>query len=204
MTLAIREVLNAHLAGLAIQQTHHQFLASAASAGDLCFLILVHETRKSADESLVGFDWTISAELIETAALHRLADAVKHEPCGRLSDAERTTDFIAANAVLAVDDLPHSDHPLVQSERAILEDRTDFDGELALGMSVLALPQSARGQKANDFTSAGRALNAIGPAQFAEQGERSVAVREVADRFHQGSGPCDLVVHDLNPAEMHG
>jgi len=198
---AVRHMLDAHLAGFAVQQAHDQFFARAASAGDLRLFIFVHEAGESADESLVGFDWPFRTEFLKTAALHCLTNAMEHEPSGRLSDAERAPYFIAADAIFAVDDLPHGDHPLIERERTILEDRADLDRELATVVLLAALPQSPRGQEPHFLAAAGRALDTVGPAQFAEQGKRAVTVREILDRFHQGSGPCDSVVHDPNLAE---
>jgi hypothetical protein len=149
------------------------------------------------NKGFIGFNRPVSAELLKAATLHRLADSVEHKPRGGLSDVESAAYFVAANSILAVNDLPHSDHPLVQSKWTVLEDRTNLDRKLTAIMLLAALPQPPRGQETHFLAAAGRAFNAIGPAQFAERDERAVAVREVTDRFHQCSGPCDSVVHEL-------
>src|ERR1700677_543873 len=56
MTLAVRDMLNADLAGLPIKQTHNQFLTSATGAVNLLgFLIGVHVPREAPDEGFVSF-----------------------------------------------------------------------------------------------------------------------------------------------------
>jgi len=68
---------------------------------------------------------------------------MEHEPCGLLSDSERPVNLIGANAVLAVDQHPESAKPLVERERAILENRSDLNRELA--SARFALPAALRG-----------------------------------------------------------
>src|SRR5216684_3806745 len=130
--------------------------------------------------------------------LPRLANPMEHEPRGLLSDMEIARDFIATDSVLAIDYQPHRDQPLVKRERTILEDRADLDRELATVMGLAAFPQAARGQEAHSLSAADWARNAIRPAEFSEQAERAVRIGEVADRFHQGLGPCDSFVHAPN------
>ena len=155
----------------------------------------MHEAGKSTDHGFVGFDWAVTAEFLEAPALHGFADAVQHEPCGLLSHVQIAGDFVATHSVLAIDYQPHGDQPLVEAEWAILEDRTDLDRELATVMGLAAFPQAARGQETHFLSAANRARNAVGPAEFSQQAERAVRIGEVADRFHQGLGPCDSFVH---------
>ena len=70
--------------------------------------------------------------LSEGDALHGKPDAVQHEPCGLLSDSQSAADFVGADSVLAVGKHPSSSKPLVQGDRAILENGSDLDRELAL------------------------------------------------------------------------
>ena len=42
---------------------------------------------------------------------------MKHEPCGVLAEAERLTEFIAGDAVLAVGQHPDRAHRLIETER---------------------------------------------------------------------------------------
>ena len=63
----------------------------------------VHVASLSADESFVNFDFaSASAKFQKRLSLHRETDSVKHEPCGLLSDAERTVDFVGANTIFAI------------------------------------------------------------------------------------------------------
>ena len=103
--------------------------------------IAVHESSRAADEGFVYFDFVaLAAEFHERIALHRKPDAVKHEPCRFLSDAESAADFIGTDSVLAVGDHPHGDQPLVQRDRRILKDSSDLGGELPMadGRSCIA------------------------------------------------------------------
>ena len=61
----------------------------------------VHVAGLAADESFVGFDSpaTLPPSFIKDR-LHGVPNAVKHEPCSFLSDAERPRDLAGANAVL--------------------------------------------------------------------------------------------------------
>src|ERR1700691_3521349 len=81
MTLAIRDMLHADLAGLPIKQTHNQFFPSPARAVNLLrFLIGVHVAREAPDKGFVGFNWTARTELFKGTCLHREANTVKHKP----------------------------------------------------------------------------------------------------------------------------
>src|SRR5207244_13299643 len=72
----------------------------------------------------------IAEFLVKEVILQSQPKALKHEPCRLLSDAESAMDFHAADAILAVAQHPISHHPFVESERGILKDRADLDGEL--------------------------------------------------------------------------
>ena len=101
--------------------------------------------------------------------LHREPDARQHEPRGLLGHADGAVQFVAGNAVL-VHQQPHSGKPLVEAERAILEDRPGLDGELF--PARLALPQSPRGDQRRVRTAA---LGARDPS-----GQRSCTMKAKA------------------------
>src|SRR5215471_3640467 len=85
-----------------LKQSHNCDFARTASARDfLAPFVLVHVPRKSADVGLVRFDF--AAQFVERTILHCKTDAMQHEPRRLLSDAEIACDFIATDAVLAID-----------------------------------------------------------------------------------------------------
>ena len=129
---------------------------------------------------------------------HRPTDAVEHEPCGFLCDAQRALDLVAGNPVAAVGDHPHSDKPLVEADGRILHDGSDFHGELAFFMSGLALPDSPRRDVSHVVAPTGRTLhNAIRPTPRHHVGDAVVGVREVDDGLLEGFGFGDgLRVHN--------
>ncbi len=76
---------------------------------------------------------------------HRVADALKHEPCGPLRNLKGTGNLVGTDPVLAISDKPHSAEPFVQTDCGILQDRADLHGELF--SAVKAGPQQACSQK---------------------------------------------------------
>src|ERR1700687_5013563 len=175
LSFSVRYVLDTDLTSLAIQQADNQFLAYTAGPFNLlCFLILVHEAREATDHGFVSFDWARTAHLLKAAALHSFADAMKHEPCGLLGNVQIARHFVAANSILAINDQPHSYQPLVERKRTIFEDRADLDRELALGVIVLTLPQTAGFQKARFFTTAVWTNDATRPTHRCEELKRSI------------------------------
>ena len=84
-----------------------------------------------------------------------------------LGDAEIAADFVAGNTVLAVHEQPHCSEPLVQTERRILKDSSDLDGELRLGVLAPCTRQMPpRGDEAHISCAAARRANryTVGPA----------------------------------------
>src|SRR6266478_3054065 len=107
----------------AFQHTHDGHFVFGASLSDSALaLVGVHESGRAADESFVHFYFaTGTAHANERAVLHRKPDAVKHEPCGLLSDTESASHFIGTDSVLAVRNHPDSDEPFVQRKCGILK-----------------------------------------------------------------------------------
>jgi hypothetical protein len=99
---------------------------------------------------------------------------VQHEPRGFLSHAKIAGKLARANAVLR--NQPRCGQPFFQSKGTILEDRSDFDGELLT--AVFAVPNPARQNKvANVFRAAMRAVDAARPTH---RNHKVVAVFHVA------------------------
>src|SRR5439155_26047610 len=96
------------------------------------------------DKSLIYFDFAaVAAQLAsEEFILQGQTDAMQHEPSGFLGHSQIAGNFVATDSVLAVGEHPRSSEPLVQSNRRILKDGSDLDGELALCMMAAALPQA--------------------------------------------------------------
>lgn len=159
-------------------------------------LINVHVPSLATDEGFVHFDF--SADFAERLILQGEPDAMKHEPCRLLSDTESAGHFVGANPVLAVGQHPSCGQPLVQADRRILEDGSNLDGELPLGMMARALPDAA-GLVERDFSRpASRADNPIRPATRNKVIEAVIRIREVNNRFLQAL----WFAHGLNLHEL--
>jgi hypothetical protein len=63
---------------------------------------------------------------------------VIHKPSRLLSYSEIAAHFATADAILAVHYQPHGAKPLIQRYRRVLEDRSDLQLELRLGMLSVA------------------------------------------------------------------
>lgn len=199
--LPIGDVLNADFAGLAVEQPNDQFLTGTAGAGDLLRLLVgVHIAGETAYKTFVHLDWTARTKLLKAAPLHGFADTMEHEPSGFLMHLEIARQFVAANPILAIGYQPDGNKPLVQTERAILEDRTLLDREHLLGVLGFTLPQTAGSQIAMLFASASRAANAIRPAQRNEYVLAIVRIGEEPDRFNETDRPVPTFVHAYNLA----
>jgi hypothetical protein len=175
---------------IALQQSHDGGLAGAASPG-VTPLVLVAELGESADEGLVDLD--LAAHLLEGSSLHRQADSVEHEPRGLLRDAQRTVKLIGADPVLGAGEQPDRRQPLVEPNRAVLEDGADLDRELLPWVLDLAAPNPTGSDEVDLLAAAGWASHlAIRPPLLNQIGEANVGVREVPDRFKEGG---DLRLH---------
>ena len=135
----LRLDLAGSLLATAFNQAMHDCLAHSAGAVDLFTAAgKVHVLSFATDVGFVAFDG--SGELGERSATHRMADPMKHEPRRLLRDAQRPRHFATADTILGVGDAPDRDEPLIQSERAFLEDRSDLGAKLLLRMFRPALP----------------------------------------------------------------
>lgn len=187
--------------GFPAQNAHYDLLAGSAppSLDRLGFPALVHVSGFAAYVGLVGLK--LAAAFNERAGLHCETDAMQHEPCGFLRNADRPVDLVGANPILAVSDHPNGDEPLVQRQGAIFKHGANFAGELLLRVLLLALPHPARRDEANIGPAARRAMNPGRPAKLNHRGKRHVRVRKVADGFNKGLG---LVAHRPNlPIATH-
>jgi len=175
------------------------FVFCASLSNPALALVGVHESRRAANESFVYFDLApASAEFQNRAILHCKTNAVKHEPCGLLSDAKSAANFIGTNSVFAVSHHPHSDEPLIEWERGILKDGSNLDRELFASVLALAFPHAPSRDKANVFASASGALDAIGPAPRNHEREAVIGIGKMQDGLLECSGLFHGVPHSQN------
>ena len=177
---------NSHNSGFALDATVSNFLAA---------LVSVHESSRAADEGFVYLDFFAApAELYELLVVQCEPDAVHHKPSGLLSDAERARHFIGTDSILGVHDEPNGNHPLVHTERGVLEDRTNLDRKLLL--TFLAEPDAPRrNEGVLRRIAAWTSDLAIRPAQPYRIVERALRVREESDCFLQRLGKLECVCH---------
>jgi len=192
----VRNDLQTHLAWLivalvALQQPHDGDLTSDATLATFehaSFPVLVHVTTATTDEGFVSFN--VPAELAAAGILHGESNAVQHEPCGLLSDADSFGEFVATDAVLAIGDQPYRNQPLVDAEWRIFHDAADLHGELPPLVIGLALPDVTRLSEVEVSAPASGALgHAIRPAELHHFRKGNVGIREVDDGFLEGFGP---------------
>lgn len=181
--LCVRNVPQTNLAGMTIQQTHHDGFARSASSGDFRFFVLVHVARETADKGFVRFNLA-TAERVGTALLHREPDSMVHEPCGLLRDSETARNFVTADSVLAIGDQPHCSEPLIETDWRVLEDGSDLERELCALVFRVAFPQP-RSLKIRDMIRvAGWATDlTVWPAHRDHEVFAVVPVREVLNRL---------------------
>lgn len=122
----------------ALKQALNDGFAHSATASDLPFaLASVHVPRLPADEGFIYFHF--ASQFSKCASFHRKPDAVEHEPRRFLSYLQRSGKLATADPVLRVSDAPNGDEPLVQPERAVLEDRADLHAKLLAAILGFAL-----------------------------------------------------------------
>ena len=163
----------------------------------------VHVDRLAADESFVYFNlFALAAELTESGGLHSQTNAVHHEPCRFLSDADGAANLVGTDSVFAVGEHPHCGKPLVEGDWRILENGSDFSGELALCVDALALPLALNGEEHNILAPTGGAFDATRPAQLDHIGQRVIRIDEEND----GLLKCLWLVHGVphNPKVSKG
>src|SRR6185437_10784686 len=115
---------------------------------------------------------------------------MQHKPRRLLRDAESATHLIRAKSIAAIHEHPQSDKPLVQSDRRILENRSDLDGELLC--AFLALPSLLRGKIVVLAMTALRTDRAIGPAQLGNRVNAGLFVLKVPDGISESFGLVHL------------
>ena len=144
----------------------------------------MHLGRSSADIGFVAFYRTTrtATEFTLGFVLHGFTNPMQHEPCGVLPDAQSFTQFVAADSVFAVCQHPQSNHPLIEAERRVLKDRSDFNRELFL--ALVAKPDAASPNKrVLGFAASWTGHIATGPAKTNGSVEGPLRIAKVNDGF---------------------
>ncbi len=158
---------------------HGGFLESGVS--DTRSLIFVHISSLSADVGFVRFN--SAGGFSRDSFLHRKANALQHEPCCFLGDAETAVKFVRTNPVLAVSGQPHSRKPLVQANGRVLKDRSDLNGKFLFRVGVLAFPQFCVLKKSNFLGTTLRTSDATRPAERDQELQTGLRIAEISNRF---------------------
>jgi len=113
---------------------------------------------------------------------------VKHKPSGSLHHIDIPRQFVGTDSVLAVVHQPHSGEPLVQTDGAVLENRSYLDRELLF--AGFTSPQAARRHEGDacSFGGTARALRAIRPAHFRNVAQAGSGIGIAADCFGKSAG----------------
>ena len=179
MLLAVRNDGGTDLAATLNDSDNGGFVFGASSGNPATTLPDVHVAGLTADESLIDFDF--ASQFPAVFALQSEARPVKHEPRGFLSNSQCSVNLKRTNSVLAVRDEPYAGKPLIETNRGLLEDSPDFDGELSFRMPTTALPAPLIRQETDLVTSAGRASNSVRPAPRNDVIDAVVGIGKVDD-----------------------
>jgi hypothetical protein len=115
---------------------------------------------------------------------------VHHEPRRFLGNANGPRYLAGANSVLAIADHPERAHPLIQTQRGILKNGSDFERELLLASR--AKPNPARLDKRVFLGAATRARNyTVWPAKIERILKAAVGIAEINNRILKGLGRGD-------------
>ena len=186
----------AYFFGLAVKNADNRnFPADSVASDETATANRIHEAGSAANEGFVYFDFMApTAKFHQRLSLHGKSDAMEHEPCRLLSDAEIAPQFVGANPILAVSNHPDGDKPFVQRDRRILKDSPDLHAELPMVVDCLALPFVLICKEYNVLTPTSGAFDAIGPPNRDH-------VSEAVSRFSEELNcvlKCFGCLHDVN------
>src|SRR5207248_562990 len=141
-----------NLAEIAVKKSLNDGLTTPAATRKTLLLdfdaaVFVHILHSAANESLIDFYFaavTIAQLCLdsELRICQSRANALQHEPCGLLRDSDRAVKFPRTDSIFAVNNHPHCEHPLVESESGVLKDAAHLDGELLLATLAVPVPPS--------------------------------------------------------------
>lgn len=192
--LAVRYDRGANLPA-ALQDSHNSGLVLRASTSDAAFTFTnVHVPSLAADEGLVYFNFSTTAVatkfLAEKVILQSQAETLQHKPCRLLGNSQSAVDFHAAHTILTIHQHPESGHPLIESQRGVLENGSQLKSELLL--AGVAEPDAASLDKRVLFGAATWTGHfTIRPAKALGVVESALRITEVNDCFLQ----CFRSVH---------
>lgn len=145
-----------------------QFAAALDDADDGFLVIPIVASADtlplSADVRFINFNSAVQ-HLVNFR--HGEANSVAEIPCRFVADPERALDLIRTHALLSFAEQERSEKPLLQSQMAVIENRTGCDGELVI--TALAVKQLPCRGKLDCFHVASWALDTIGPAETDKQ-----------------------------------
>lgn len=145
----------------------------------------VHVAGFSTDKSFVGLN--LAGHFVDRPIVHRVSDSMVHEPRCSLRDLQGAGNLVGRNAIFAVGDQPHSAHPLVERNGAVLKDGSDLDGELL--PAPKARPHQTRSEKREPRSCTTRARWPLrSPLRTFHSFKADSRVREVLNRGHQAFG----------------
>src|SRR5258708_9562230 len=188
----IRDHFSANLTEIAVKDSLHDRLTAMYSAFvyQLQLAILVHVLCESANKRFIRFKFRVRPTEFcgsERSAMQSLTNPLEHEPCRALSHPDSLTEFIATDPVLASDQHPDGDHPLIKTDGGILEHGFNLDGKLLL--AVIAEPDAARLDKRMLLGTATWAEHdSIRPTQLDSVVEGPLRIGEVDHRFLERFG----------------
>jgi hypothetical protein len=196
MFFAIADDTDANLATAFKNALNGSFVFGASMSNPELALIGVHVSGKATDESFIHlYFFPASAKLDELLLMQGKANAVHHEPSGLLSDSQSAGYFIGTDSILAINDHPYRDHPLVHTYRGILKDGSYLDRELLL--ASLAEPMEPRRDERMLRTLTAWASDlAIRPAEFNRIVEGVARIGEENNCFLQRSGKLEFIAHE--------
>ena len=112
-----------------------------------------------------------------------------HEPCRLLSDAEIAAYFVAADAVLAIDQKPYRRKPFFERNGRVLENSADFEGELLAWVLLVASVQASLAEIGEVLRATfGTADLAIRPANGDHELAAVLKVAKVLNRLLESGG----------------
>jgi hypothetical protein len=148
-------------------------------------LALVHIAGFRADEGFIDFHF--ASELVKTLVLHCQPNAMEHKPRRLLGYTKPAMNFVARDTVLAGNNQPCRREPLLQRNRAVLENGSGLECERGAFMLRVALPHASLGKPRNVIRTAARAgYDAIRPAKFNHELAAVLEIGEVQNRVPEG------------------
>src|SRR6266404_3165463 len=183
------QIVHPHRADIAIAFHHAEHGGFSSYRPCVLPLPFVFVALFAADEGFVDFDHP-AERLVEGFGFRRLAEAMRHEPCGLLSDANIASKLSAGDTLLVTGDQPDSNEPLFQWQLCILENRSDLDRE---PLSAVAALVRFVVREVVDFRAA--AVGTERPARPADRAEVPDAALLVWEGFGQSLKGLEVLQH---------